>query len=74
MRKIIPGLLLVLLMTSCSNENRYELELSSQNDYTRTMLVDKKTGTVWSYYKGKWTNYGTPPKDAPEKGDSFKRE
>ena len=70
MKKIIPGILLVLLITSCSNENRYELVQSSQND--SSMLVDKKTGTVWFGYGGRWTNWGTPPKEAPEKGDSFK--
>lgn len=69
MNKIIPGILLVLLITSCSNENRYELVQASQK--SSPMLVDKKTGTVWVLYSGRWKNWGTPPKEAPEKGNSF---
>jgi hypothetical protein len=67
------GLISFVAFSSCTNNSdRYELVLSSQNDYTRTMLVDKKEGTVWEFYNGRWENVGTPPQTAPQQGDTFK--
>lgn len=77
-KKNILLLLAIGLVSSASflgctnNEYRYELVLSSQNDFTRTMLVDKKEGTVWELYDGTWENVGTPPQAAPMQGDTIK--
>jgi len=35
-------------------------------------LYDKQEGTVWIYSVDGWVNLGTPPKDAPDKGDKSK--
>ena len=67
---------MTILISSCSNtDNRYEVTQSSESEYTRTLLVDKKEGTVWALSRdGKWLNIGTPPKSAPEIGDELQIE
>lgn len=74
--KILLITAMTLIISSCSNtENRYEVTQSSESEYTRTLLVDKKEGTVWILSSdGKWLNLGAPPKSAPEKGDELKIE
>ncbi len=76
MKKIlffVLAITLTVLLSSCStNKNRYELVQSSESGYTRTMMVDKNEGTVWIFGKSAWINIGTPPKEAPEKGDEIK--
>ncbi|MCF8219825.1 MAG: hypothetical protein K9I29_10075 [Bacteroidales bacterium] len=65
---------ITLIISSCTrNEYRYEAIQSSESEYTRTLLVDKKVGTVWILTtEGKWLNVGVPPEGAPEKGDELK--
>ena len=75
MKNILTFLFLVLLISSCSNqntsdENRYEFVISSQGSQH---VIDKKTGTVWSKNEWKWENEGTLPKHAPNKGDIIKK-
>lgn len=65
-------LFLALFLTACVNsDDRYELVFSAGG--TR-FLVDKKEGTVWfeDPKKREWVNLGSPPKEAPKKGDRSK--
>lgn len=68
MKRLIPLIAIFifsLFCFSCRNNDRYELHGNEQVIF----MVDKKTGEVWMTVNGKWLNAGTPPKDAPKKGD-----